>query len=76
MMATENNMEKSNLEEKMFDLLQVEPGANNEPVYFIIDSNGDPVTYTGTVVYIQGTEDAWALSEETLKEMIRFFDIR
>ena len=68
-------MQKSN-EEKMFDLLQAEPGAHSEPIYFILDRNGSCITYTGNVTYRQGPEDAWALSEETLQEMIRFFDIR
>ena len=66
-------MEKSKLEEKIFEMLQAYPGQNNEPVYYI-EGGGD---YTGTVVYRQeGTEDAWALSSETLQEMIRFYNIR
>ena len=67
-------MEKSN-EEKMFDMLQAYPGQNNEPVYFIINS-GDPIIYTGTVVYKEGPEDAWALSSETLQEMAAFYNIK
>lgn len=66
---------KRNLEKKMLDMLQAYPGENNEPVYYINSKHGDPIAYTGTVVYREGTEDAWALSDETLQEMIKFYHI-
>ena len=60
---------------KMFDMLAAYPDEANNPVYYIVDRNGDAIPYTGRVVYRQGSEDAWALSEKTLEEMAEFYNI-